>query len=250
MRKTLMLMIVMAAMALSVGLTADTYNFFFSKKKEKQKTEEQEQNDDEDNEDKKREKSSDSSKSSEDKVEVQKGQQPIVINNINNNDNSNRNNLTNTPTMGGAPPPPSLSAEIVLPTKEYPRWRWTLGASASSIEQGSALAGYEIGGNYRVNQRFGWSLYAGSREVTNLKPYAGFDMELLPVRIAITESWNFVEGGLLAGVSTLAAVNGNIGSIHIGAKAALNFTENIGLTSSFRINYGYKALTLALICQL
>ena len=246
-KRTVTLIALLSLMALSVGLTADTYNFYFSKKKEKQKTEESE--DKKDDEEESDDSSSKNTKNhTQDKVEAERGQAPIVINNINNNDNTNKNNVTNTPAPVAATA--STVATVTPPSDVPQRWRWNLAAVGSAPSGRAPDVGLEVGVNYSLTKYFAWDIYVGAQELNYFHPYAGADFEFLPLRIPVTDTWAFFQMGLLAGGSTLGGVRGNIGSLHIGAKAALNLTESFGIGSTFRINYGYKAVTLGLICQL
>lgn len=75
---------------------------------------------------------------------------------------------------------------------------------------------------------------------------AGVELELDPVKLTLFGHEDVFELGLLAGASTMAAVDDNWVSLHVGARAALNFGKRWQLAANVRGNKGFLKTDLGL----
>ena len=79
--------------------------------------------------------------------------------------------------------------------------------------------------------------------------HLGLELEVLPLRIPVSEAWDLMEIGLLAGVSNLSASDGNFAAAHLGARVNLNFTRTFGVAAIGRTNFGFSSLEAAMISR-
>lgn len=189
------------------------------------------------------------------------------------------------PTTDVKGPSTNVEANLVLPTKQeleavavIPREKrspWKLATSAavmfqdfhhnySSSNYGAghyyqdfttrdATYGGMVTLGYEFTKFLGISVYGGARYApTNDRAYlhAGADLEFLPLRIPIRESWDLLQFGIIAGASTAFAANDNIGTFHGGARLNINFGRHFGVTSSVRANLGYVMVEGGLVTRL
>jgi hypothetical protein len=91
--------------------------------------------------------------------------------------------------------------------------------------------GIDLVGGLSVNGWGGISPVSGPTRF-----HGGVDLEYLPFRLNMG-SYNLLELGLLAGVSTLSYNRtSDLGPVHLGGRFNLNFNEYFGLTTSLRAN--------------
>ena len=71
-----------------------------------------------------------------------------------------------------------------------------------------------------------------------------------PFRLPITDTYDLFQFGFLVGTSTLGGVDGNAGSVHVGARVDFNLGSQFGLTAATRANLGYVMFEAGIVTRL
>jgi hypothetical protein len=254
----------------SLAANADVYNFYLSKPGAKKTAPPPEESASESDSDSESESDETDRKpvAPAAKKDQDLNQRPIIINNV----NTNTNNVTPPPAVTAVPvsPPPGIAAPAPVPvaptalvpsstnsaTVSYPpegpsKWKFGLAGllylphgssygsyqrSASTSVGGLAELGYHFSKSVSLNGYAG--LTTGDLKASDNK-IAGLDLEFQPFRVPITDTMDLLQVGVLIGGSTASAADDNWGSLHVGARAGLNFSSRFGISTAARINFGH-----------
>ena len=208
------------ALGLCVASYADTYNFLFEKKSKK--------------------KSEEKAVTGEETSQDVPAQAPIIINNHNNNDSNNRNSTPalSAPAVGESSSSDSdeVVAEVPRPKQKIEHWNFTLsGVSLYSPAHGPVQGGM-VSVGYSERRSLEWRVFLGG---TYGLPFAGADVEVVPLRITLADTWDLFRLGFFVGNSTLPNEERMPGSFHLGARAGLHLGPSFGVTASVRSSLGY-----------
>ncbi|MGZ3709060.1 MAG: hypothetical protein ACXWPM_09840 [Bdellovibrionota bacterium] len=160
------------------------------------------------------------------------------------------------PTPAVTAEPVVAAAEEVHETQEQTRARWRLNSSdplrhwelglgaqaRSTYGMSSVGPGAELDLGYHFTHDLGLEAFIGYNVGTISgwdQLHGGLEFQLIPVHISIGRFTDFIDLGVLAGLSTIAAAPGNYVTVHGGARLDLNFGDRWGLTATGRLNAGY-----------
>lgn len=232
----------------------DTYNFYFDKNKKKQHTVEQSDEAETIETDEGSQSSSNgAAPDSPVAAPAPTAGQPVIIHN-----NVSVPPLSPPPYMAPQPNVPGVTAAIVPPPAQRPKWKIGLGAlvwaeksshSASSFRSGtfntnwdsdpfgsssSMGEGVVVNLGYRFTPALGINGFVASA-TNSSKAVAGIEGEWFPVRLDVGTFDVFELGGMLGA----ANISGRSPMPHLGVRTNINFGPHFSLTAAIRANKDY-----------
>lgn len=149
-----------------------------------------------------------------------------------------------TVTVPGSAPGP-VSANTVAATEDSSKKSRRFRASATGLVMGRKAGGEKsVGGGlgfaYFPVREIGLNIYGFGMNGGGEDGVVGLDLEVLPLRFSLGRFENLIETGPILGASTFKRASGNLVTLHAGLRLNFNLGEQWSITSSARINMGYK----------
>lgn len=144
---------------------------------------------------------------------------------------------------------PTETATLAKPEAKSHKFRFAVGLGAI----GADVDGYRhvISNNVMIELGYyplpylGFNAFGGPTE-GEPQAFAGAELELIPLKVNLFGFTDALEFSVMGGGTTLAAAPGNVMSLHLGGRAALNFGERWTVAVTGRANGGFFTTDLGL----